>query len=99
MKKILYSVMAMAALTFSFASLTSCEDVPAPYEIPGEEDGKPDEPGTPDEEKTVIFNETFGTADASSKPTVDSYTGWTKTGTGATDVTYSGEKTSVRSSG
>lgn len=36
MKKILYSVMAMAALTFLFTSLTSCEDVPAPYEIPGE---------------------------------------------------------------
>ena len=35
MKKILYSVMAIAALTFSFTSLTSCEDVPAPYEIPG----------------------------------------------------------------
>lgn len=34
MKKILYSVMAIAALTFSFASLTSCEDVPAPYEMP-----------------------------------------------------------------
>lgn len=99
MKKILYSVMAMAALTFSFTSLTSCEDVPAPYEIPGENGGEPDEPGTPGEEKTVIFNETFGTADASSKPTIDSYTGWAKTGVGASDVTYSGEKTSVRSSG
>ena len=42
MKKILYSVMAIAALTFSFTSLTSCEDVPAPYEIPGE-----DTPDTP----------------------------------------------------
>ena len=38
MKKTLYSVMAIAALTFSFTSLTSCEDVPAPYEIPGEGD-------------------------------------------------------------
>lgn len=47
MKKILYSVMAMAALTFSFTSLTSCEDVPAPYEIPGENGGEPDEPETP----------------------------------------------------
>lgn len=44
MKKILYSVMAIAALTFSFTSLTSCEDVPAPYEIPGED---PDTPDTP----------------------------------------------------
>ena len=47
MKKILYSVMAMAALTFSFASLTSCEDVPAPYEMP---DVTPDEPSSPDVE-------------------------------------------------
>ncbi len=46
MKKILYSVMAIAALTFSFTSLTSCEDVPAPYEIPGED---PDTPDTPAE--------------------------------------------------
>jgi len=45
MKKILYSVMAIAALTFSFTSLTSCEDVPAPYEIPGEDN--PDTPDTP----------------------------------------------------
>lgn len=45
MKKILYSVMALAALTFSFSSLTSCEDVPAPYEIPG--DGG-DTPSTPE---------------------------------------------------
>ncbi len=44
MKKILYSVMAMAALTFSFTSITSCEDVPAPYEIPtdGDDSGKDD---------------------------------------------------------
>ncbi len=40
MKKILYSVMAIAAFTFSFTSLTSCEDVPAPYEIPGENGGE-----------------------------------------------------------
>lgn len=37
--------MAIAALTFSFTSLTSCEDVPAPYEIPGGDD--PDTPDTP----------------------------------------------------
>lgn len=46
MKKTLYSVMAIAALTFSFTSLTSCEDVPAPYEIPG--DGGDDNPSTPE---------------------------------------------------
>ena len=34
----------MAALTFSFTSLTSCEDVPAPYDIPGDDDN-PDTPG------------------------------------------------------
>lgn len=54
MKKILYSVMALAALTFSFTSLTSCEDVPAPYEIPGNDDN----PDTPGELKT-IFSEDF----------------------------------------
>ncbi len=97
MKKILYSVMAIAALTFSFTSLTSCEDVPAPYEIPGED--TPDTPDTPGEETVTIFSETFGNTDVSSKPTVDKYTGWNKSGVGATDVTYSGEKTSVRSSG
>lgn len=37
--------MAVAALTFSFTSLTSCEDVPAPYEIPGDNGG--DTPDTP----------------------------------------------------
>lgn len=46
MKKILYSVMALAALTFSFTSLTSCEDVPAPYEIPGSGDDNPGVAGT-----------------------------------------------------
>lgn len=46
MKKILYSVMALAALTFSFSSLTSCEDVPAPYEIPGEGGDTPGATGT-----------------------------------------------------
>ena len=57
MKKILYSVMAMAALTFSFTSLTSCEDVPAPYEIPGEDN--PDTPDTPSGELKTIFSEDF----------------------------------------
>ena len=33
MKKILYSIMALAISAFT---LQSCEDVPAPYDIPGE---------------------------------------------------------------
>ena len=33
MKKILYSIMALAISAFA---LQSCEDVPAPYDIPGE---------------------------------------------------------------
>ncbi len=53
MKKIIYSVMAIAALTFSFTSLTSCEDVPAPYEIPGGDDD------VPTEELKTIFSEDF----------------------------------------
>ena len=52
MKKILYSMFALmiAALTF-----TSCEDVPAPYEIPG---GNGDNPGDNTELHT-IYSETF----------------------------------------
>lgn len=46
-----------------------------------------------------IYLETFGTADVSSKPFVDQYTGWAKLGTGASTVTYSGSGTSVRASG
>lgn len=53
----------MAALTFSFTSLTSCEDVPAPYEIPGE-DNNPDSPDTPD---TPGEGETLPYSDANLK--------------------------------
>ena len=62
----------------------------------------PDQPTTPDQpgvEATTIFKETCGNADVSSKPYVDKYTGWAKEGTGASDVTYTGTKSSVRSSG
>ena len=41
MKKILYSIMALAVAAFS---LQSCEDVPAPYDIPGE-GGNTEKPG------------------------------------------------------
>lgn len=40
MKKIIYSMMVFAMATFSLGALTSCEDVPAPYDIPnGGDDG------------------------------------------------------------
>lgn len=56
--------MAVAALTFSFTSLTSCEDVPAPYEIPGE--GGDDTPDTPAAEPagTGIKTDPFNVAGA-----------------------------------
>lgn len=48
----------------------------------------------------VIWAETCGTdGSASDKPFVADYTGWNKTGVGASTVTYSGTNTSVRSSG
>lgn len=48
----------------------------------------------------VIYHETVGTtAVASPFPYVDAYTGWTKTGIGAANVTYSGQKATVRASG
>lgn len=48
----------------------------------------------------VIYHETVGTtAVASPFPYVDAYTGWTKTGTGAANVTYSGQKSTVRATG
>lgn len=50
-------------------------------------------------ETVVIYNETVGNdASASDKPKVDAYTGWTKKGEGAANVTYSGGA-DVRSSG
>ena len=51
MKKILCKMMAIAAVTLSFTALTSCEDVPAPYEIPGQGGG--DTPG----ESTLPYND------------------------------------------
>lgn len=48
----------------------------------------------------VIYHETVGsTAVSSPYPYVDAYEGWTKTGTGAANVTYSGQKATVRASG
>ena len=51
MKKILCKMMAIAAVTLSFTALTSCEDVPAPYEIPGQ--GGDDTPG----ENSLPYND------------------------------------------
>ena len=49
---------------------------------------------------TAIYHETVGNASVSSPyPYVDAYTGWSTTGSGASSVTYSGEKATVRSSG
>ncbi len=60
--------------------------------------GGGDEPG-PDP-GDVIYNETCGTADVSAKPLVADYTGWTKTGSGSSEVTYTGTgNVSVRKSG
>lgn len=50
-------------------------------------------------ESKLIYNETFGNADASQKPKVEEYQGWNKSGDGATAVEYAGNKTSIRSSG
>ncbi|MGL5272767.1 MAG: DUF5689 domain-containing protein, partial [Phocaeicola sp.] len=48
----------------------------------------------------VLFNETMGTtAVASPWPLVSAYEGWNKTGSAATNVTYTGTNTSLRSSG
>ncbi len=57
--------------------------------------GGPDGPVNPTPSGDAIWEETVGTADASEKPWVTDYTGWTATG-----VTYAGgPKTSIRSSG
>ena len=50
-------------------------------------------------ESKLIYNETFGNADASQKPKVEEYQGWNKSGDGATTVEYAGNKTDIRSSG
>lgn len=50
-------------------------------------------------ESKLIYNETFGNADASQKPKIEEYQGWNKSGDGATAVEYAGNKTDIRSSG
>lgn len=50
-------------------------------------------------ESKLIYNETFGNADASQKPKVEEYQGWNKSGDGATAAEYAGNKTDIRSSG
>ena len=47
----------------------------------------------------VIYHTNVGDEALSSNPYVDAYTGWNATGTGASTVTYSGEKATVRASG
>lgn len=48
----------------------------------------------------AIYYESFGTADVAAKPLVADYTGWAKTGSGAADVTYTGEgNLSIRATG
>ena len=57
-------------------------------------------PGPGPEPGDAIYYESFGTADVSAKPLIGDYTGWAKTGVGATDVTYTGEgNVSIRNSG
>lgn len=47
----------------------------------------------------AIYYESFGTADVSDKPLIADYTGWAKTGSGAGEVSYTGEgKMSIRTS-
>lgn len=48
----------------------------------------------------AIYYESFGTADVSDKPLITDYTGWAKTGSGAGEVSYTGEgNMSIRTSG
>ena len=50
--------------------------------------------------REVIYNETVGTAAVANPwPLVGDYTGWATTGTGSSEVTYSGVAASIRSSG
>ncbi|MDR0893510.1 MAG: DUF5689 domain-containing protein [Mediterranea sp.] len=47
----------------------------------------------------IIYNEPFGNGTLSSPyPYIDQYQDWQKTGTGASEVTYAGNSTSIRSS-
>ncbi|MGL4519851.1 MAG: DUF5689 domain-containing protein [Phocaeicola sp.] len=51
-------------------------------------------------ESEVLYNETMGTTSISSPwPFVDTYEGWSKTGIGASEVTYSGNNATLRTSG
>lgn len=58
--------MAVVALTFSFTSITSCEDVPAPYEIPSDDDNGKDDSGdtTVDPTGTGTKDDPFNVAGA-----------------------------------
>ena len=48
----------------------------------------------------ATYYESFGTADVSDKPLIADYTGWAKTGSGAGEVSYTGEgNMSIRTSG
>lgn len=48
----------------------------------------------------VIYHETVGSTTVTNPyPYVDAYEGWAKTGIGAANVTYSGQKATIRSSG
>lgn len=96
MNKKLFSIMAIAMAAFTF---TACDDVPEPYEIPGNGGNTGgDTPGG--DPIAYIYNETVGNdGSASDKPFVDVYTGWAKNGSGASNVTYSGTNASVRNSG
>ena len=48
----------------------------------------------------AIYYESFGTADVLDKPLIADYTGWAKTGSGAGEVSYTGEgNMSIRTSG
>ena len=48
----------------------------------------------------AIYYESFGTADVSDKPLIADYTGWAKTGSGAGEVSYTGEgNMSIHTSG
>lgn len=50
--------------------------------------------------KEVIYTESVGTASLPSPvPFVDQYEGWQKSGTGATEVTYTGQKATIRATG
>ena len=75
---------------------TSKEDVAALSSDEGGSGGEDPEP-TPGD---AIYFETFGSADASDKPLISTYTGWTKSGSGADEVTYTSTgNVSIRNSG